>query len=290
MAPPVRVSQSWGGQPAVWPGSEEARRCCPRRTTMAPSGSSGADGLATAVGGERARSGSSGRDRPRRVAASAGAPTASASAASAPAASLARLGEHVHRAAVGHQVAGLVRGRRRTTPAPWRRPATRCSQPVELHRGELGQVGEALDGGTARAALEAGGEGLGQQLGAGGVGDAAGVDRARSARQARPPTNSGGGLVGPQDVGDGVDRGRRRRPRRPAGATGGAGVGALGPATRRPAGSGWRPAPAGPMAAATASAASAATSSTGPRSRIQPDTLRATVSMSDSSGASYCLW
>ncbi|MFN8017429.1 MAG: hypothetical protein U0P45_04825 [Acidimicrobiales bacterium] len=46
----------------------------------------------------------------------------------------------------------------------------------------------------------------------------------------------------------------------------------------------------GPEATATASAASAATSSTEAEVRIQLDTLRATVSMSDSSWASYCLW
>ena len=48
--------------------------------------------------------------------------------------------------------------------------------------------------------------------------------------------------------------------------------------------------PGGVMAAATASAAAGATSS-GPMGRlIQPDTLLARASMSDSSGASYCLW
>jgi len=46
----------------------------------------------------------------------------------------------------------------------------------------------------------------------------------------------------------------------------------------------------GPEATATASAASAATSSTEAEVRSHVDTLRATVSMSDSSWASYCLW
>ena len=42
--------------------------------------------------------------------------------------------------------------------------------------------------------------------------------------------------------------------------------------------------------AATASAASWATASGVAEVRSHPDTLRATVSMSESSGASYCLW
>jgi hypothetical protein len=44
------------------------------------------------------------------------------------------------------------------------------------------------------------------------------------------------------------------------------------------------------MAAATASAASRPTSAGLVDDRIHGDTLRATVSMSDSSWASYCLW
>ena len=48
--------------------------------------------------------------------------------------------------------------------------------------------------------------------------------------------------------------------------------------------------PGGPVAAATASAASLPTSEVASDRRIQAETLRATVSMSDSSWASYCLW
>jgi hypothetical protein len=48
--------------------------------------------------------------------------------------------------------------------------------------------------------------------------------------------------------------------------------------------------PGGPLATATASAASAPTSSALADHRMNVDTLRATVSMSDSSWASYCLW
>ena len=43
-------------------------------------------------------------------------------------------------------------------------------------------------------------------------------------------------------------------------------------------------------AEATASAASTATSDTSALRRIQPDTVPATESISDSSGASYFLW
>ena len=49
-------------------------------------------------------------------------------------------------------------------------------------------------------------------------------------------------------------------------------------------------APGGPDATATASAASAPTSPGLCENRTQGETLRATVSMSDSSWASYCLW
>src|SRR5690606_33052743 len=48
--------------------------------------------------------------------------------------------------------------------------------------------------------------------------------------------------------------------------------------------------PGGPMAAATASAASLGRAAVLAEVRIQLDTLRATVSMSLSSWASYCLW
>ena len=48
--------------------------------------------------------------------------------------------------------------------------------------------------------------------------------------------------------------------------------------------------PGGPNAAATVSAASLPTSSVFADQRMKRDTLRATVSMSDSSCASYCLW
>ena len=110
-----------------------------------------------------------------------------------------------------------------------------------------------------------------------------------SARQARPPTNRRGGLVALEDrrqLGHerGVDGGRRGRLR-----TTGAGsppsdqltsAGRIRVAT-------W---PGGPTAAATASAASVATALVLSEKRIQLDTLRATVSMSLSSWASYCLW
>jgi hypothetical protein len=48
--------------------------------------------------------------------------------------------------------------------------------------------------------------------------------------------------------------------------------------------------PGGPAAAPTASAASWPTSPGVAEVRIHDDTLRATVTMSDSSWASYCLW
>ena len=48
--------------------------------------------------------------------------------------------------------------------------------------------------------------------------------------------------------------------------------------------------PGGPAAAATAAAASAVRSSVEADERTHPDTARAMPSMSEFSGASYCLW
>ena len=196
-------------------------------------------------------------------------------------------GEHVDRAAVGHEVAGLVgvgeeRHRRLGVDED------QVAQAVELHGGELGEVGEAVDRHAAGAALEAGGERLGEQLGAGGVGDAAGVDEGVGPARA-PADEQRRRLVALEDRGQlGDERRRRRRParsaRRPAPGR------RRRTSSRRPAGSAWPPARAGRSRPRPRRRRRRRRALVLSEERIQLDTLRATVSMSVSSWASYCLW
>src|SRR3546814_562632 len=109
-------------------------------------------------------------------------------------------GKDVHLAALGHQVAGLA-GIGEERDGRLGIDEDQVGQAVELHGGELGQVGEALHGHPTRAALEAGREGLGQELGAGGGGDAAGVDQ-RVGPAGPAPYEQRGGLVAEEGVGE----------------------------------------------------------------------------------------
>ena len=158
------------------------------------------------------------------------------------------------------------------------------AQAGHLHDGELGQVGESLDRGTAGAAFHAGGERLAQELGPGACGNAGRVDQGLAV-EGPSSDEQRGRFTGAQGTGDG---------RRWSVASGGeAMVGGRGGAGSAPsfhdtsAGSTrvaiW---PGGPLATATASAASAPASPDDPDDLIQVDTLRATVSMSDWSWAS----
>ena len=91
--------------------------------------------------------------------------------------------QHVHVAAVRHEVAGLLgvgeeRHRRLGVDEH------QVAQSVELCRHELGEITEPLERWAPGAALQAGGERLAEQLGAGGVGDATRGHEARLARHA----------------------------------------------------------------------------------------------------------
>ncbi len=79
---------------------------------------------------------------------------------------LRRRGQHVHGAALGHQIACLARigeeGHRRL-----RVHQDQVPHIGQLHPGQFGQVGDTLHRWQARAARHAGGEDLGQQAHAG---------------------------------------------------------------------------------------------------------------------------
>ena len=233
MAPPVRQSQSWAGAPAVCPAAKRPE-VLPSSETMAPSGSraptiwhtasavSGTGGQLGADGGLDG-GGVGGRARPRRPARPARAPGRRRGPAStwtvqpSGTRSLALLGVGEER----HRRLGV--------------DEDQVAEAVELHGGELGQVGEPVDRHAAGAALEAGRERLGEELGAGGVGDAAGVDegvgpagpaadeQARPARRpggsrpARRPRRGSTGVGGGRRGGGRRARRRRTSSRRPAG-------------------------------------------------------------------------
>ena len=213
--------------------------------------------------------------------------TSSATASSDPATSSAPVGEHVDLAAVGHELAGLVRVGEEGDRRP-RVDEHEVAQPAELLQRHLAEVLQLLDGGDAGAALGAGDERLGDEPGAGRRGDAAGgVERWPAHR--RTAEQQGDRLARTQQLGDeldgpAVDRRRAAEPR--TGATGAApslhdtSAGRMRVAT-------W---PGGPMAAATASAVVRQRSAVRSGRRIQPDTLRAAVSMSEFSGASSPAW
>ena len=102
------------------------------------------------------------------------------------------------------------------------------AQALELHRRELGEVREPVDRHAPGAPLEAGGERLGEQLGAGGVGDAAGVDEGTGAAGA-PADEQRRRFVALEDGGELGDEGGIGGDRTGRG-HGGGGVTAVGPA------------------------------------------------------------
>ena len=128
MAPPVRQSQSCGGRAGGVARGEQAGGVALVGHDRAL-GEQRADDLAHRIGGERARW--AGRAAPAAwmVAASGAAPTRVGQRGERGGGVAVAAGEHVHRAALGHQVARLVRGRRRTTPATWRRRGSRWRRP-----------------------------------------------------------------------------------------------------------------------------------------------------------------
>ncbi len=278
MAPPVRVSQSWRGAPAVAP---ETKR--PGGVALVDhDGVLGQRGPDRGGQGLRRASRSVERDArcghpagPRRGTQRVGQRREGRRASS-------RGPQGVDRAAGGDQVARLAgigeEGHRRAAST-----STRCG-PVELGLGHLGEVGQALEGGEAGAPFEVGREGLAQHLGPGGGADAL----RRHGPAGAGPTRR----TAPRWVAVGQDAGSVAIT--PGGRAPGPGTRGRGPpGTRRqvaPRDIGREDQggdPAGrPQAAATASAASAPTSSGRPATRNQPETAPARASMSDSSGAS----
>ncbi len=260
MAPPVRVSQSWGGHPAVAPATNSPA-VLPSSETMAPSGSSAPRAAAIDCARRAAPVGASGRaaagpgDVGRR------AERVGQRRAGPPTGVVGAVAEHVDLAALGHEVAGLARvGEERH-----RRLGVdqdQVLQPVQLHLGELGQVAEPLDRGQPGAPARAGPgrsrtaawrpSPAATRAAATSPASPQRPGRRRAARPARRERRTSATTAATWSASTGGRRrGRDRRGRARAPRT----------TTRRPAGSGWRPGPGRTMAAATASAASAATSS-----------------------------
>ncbi len=194
------------------------------------------------------------------------------------------LGEHVHLAAGRHQVAGHARvgeeGHRRLGAGQHQMLGA-----VELGRGGLGEVGEPVDGGDAGAALQPRRECLAQQPGARLPAAIRAAAASPGPRVASPPTMI---TVGSPD--------------RSTSSTSGASSGSAPGRLARHAEAGWAPsdqdASAGRISveicepdrlAAMASAASERDVGAAPVRRTHPETVPASASMSDSSGASYFL-
>ena len=149
--------------------------------TMAPSGRSAPSAAADRLGGERRRS-----DGPGRAGLGRGDPSPvprarSASASSGAGHVVGGPGHTVDLAAVGHEVAGLARvgeegDRGRGVDQD------QVADPVELRRGELGEVAEPLDGGQARRpASRRAGKVSHKSAGPGGRGQAGWPPRGRGA-------------------------------------------------------------------------------------------------------------
>ncbi len=113
-------------------------------------------------------------------------------------------GQRMDGAAVGHEVAGPPRvGEERH-----RRGGVHeheMAEPVKLHGGELGQIGQPLHRWPSGAALQTGRERLAQQLRPGGGGQAGHLAEHRLNTGA-PADEQGGGLAGAQRFGRLVDR------------------------------------------------------------------------------------
>ena len=154
IAPPVRHSQSWGGAPAVAP-DRRAQRCSPSSLTTAPSGSRAPMAAARLCGSSApvGRSGPATRLRPSGRSEVLRAPPPASPGH--PGASSDPVGEDVHLAPLGHQVAGQVgvgEERHRGEGVGQHQ----VPGPLELGDGELGQIAEPLDGGDPRTALDDG--------------------------------------------------------------------------------------------------------------------------------------
>ena len=138
-----------------WPRQRASRRCWPRRTTIAPSGSDARDRAGQADRAQRRRSAGAGPARPRPARLGAGRDL---------------VGECLQRgdsmswsgpaSVCTWQPSGpgrwAGRGRRRTTPASGRRPGSGARAPASCAVGLLGQVGEPVDGRDARRRAPAG--------------------------------------------------------------------------------------------------------------------------------------
>ena len=165
---------------------------------------------------------------------------------------------------------------------------------LELHGGELGEVGQTLDRWTTRATLEAGGERLGEELGPGGGGDVG--RRAESRIPNSPVPRSGWRTVPPDRSAAAAAVSTSSLGWRPVGEP--AGPGGSAPCTTVPRSDHDTSAgrikvatePGGPTAADSAASASSLRSAVDSDVRTNDDTLRATVSMSDWSCASYRRW
>ena len=285
--PPVSVSQSWGGQPAV-AGDAQIPPVCASSTTIASSASVAPTASATAWRGERAGRAARAGTRAARRARRRGRAEPVGELGDGGDAALGDVGEHVHLAAVGHEVAGLA-GVGEERHRRLRADEDEVAQPGELRRRELGEVAEPLDRRDARAAPDAGREHLGEDLGAGGGRDRVGEREGRLVAHGVVAEEERRGLAAREHLGrdgDGLGLGRERRGERAAGRP----RRRRRTTTRRRAGSAWRSRP-GASAPRRRPRRRRRRAARGRLDRrIQPDTFAASVSMSLSSGASYCLW
>ena len=160
MAPPVSVSQSWRGAPAVAAGTKRPE-VFPSSTTTAPSGSV-APTAAAIVSAVMAPVGRSGRPDGAGTAAVARRAQRLGQRLQGARGVLAGAGQRVHGASRRDQVARLVgvgeEGHRRLGVDQHEMP-----DPVELGLRHLGQVGQPVHRRDARAPLEVGREGLTQE-------------------------------------------------------------------------------------------------------------------------------
>ena len=193
------------------PGSEQPGGVRPRRRRWRPPGSSAPRAWADAVGGERpgraarAATASAAADRRRWR------PDGLGQRGERGAHVVAGAGQHVDRAAIGHQVAGLARvGEERHGRLGV--DQHQVAEAVELHRRELGEVGEALDGTAARRRARCG-PGTSRRAAWLRCRGRRGLASTRPAPwKARPPTKRAAGSSPSRTVGDGrhggvVDRG-----------------------------------------------------------------------------------
>ena len=217
IAPPVSVSRSWRGAPAVIVPSIRPEVIA-SSTTMARSGSRWPTALQTlaAVRRPRGRGG-------RAAGCSAGVGLRRAQRGGelvqAGGGVLRRRGQHVHGAALRHQVAGLA-GIGEERHRRFGIDQDQVLDAGELQRGQFGQVGDALHRRQAGAAFQSGREDLAEQCHAALRGDARGGQQRRFAQ--RLPAQQQRGLAAAADR---AARWRQRWRRRPAAVRAAAGAG-----------------------------------------------------------------